>query len=114
MTRFPTFFAAVLMLLSSNASALEVVEKEGIYIYFPKHEAALAARLVEPLPGVLAFLSDKGLFAKPPLHVVLDDWRDIPTVNVEVRPYKEIRIPVRAPGVLEDEPGGQDSPDTSA
>ncbi len=102
MTRFPTFFAAVLMLLSSNASALKVVEKEGIYIYFPKHEAALAARLVEPLPAVLAFLSDKGLFAKPPLHVVLDDWRDIPEVNVEVRPHKEIRIPVRAPGVLED------------
>lgn len=102
MIRTPTFLAITLFLLSCNASALEVVEKEGLHLYFHKQETELAARLTEPLPGMLAFLSDKGLPVVPPLHVVLDDRRDVPEVKVRMTPHKEIRIPIRAPGVLED------------
>lgn len=100
--RIATFFAVTLFLLSCNASALEVVEKEGMYIYFHKQEAQLVARFTEPLPGMLAFLTDKGLPVQPPLHVVLDERRDVPEVKVHMTPHKEIRIPIRAPGVLED------------
>ena len=102
MIRAPIFFAVILFLLTCNVSALQVVEKEGFYIYFPKNEAELVARFTEPLPGMLAFLSDKGLPIEPPLHVVLDDWLDTPQVKAHVIPHKEIRIPLRAPGVLED------------
>jgi hypothetical protein len=102
MIRAPAFFAAALLLLSCNASALQMVEKEGLYIYFPKHEAELVARFTEPLPGMLAFLSDKGLSVEPPLHVILDERLDAPEVKDRVTPHKAIRIPIRAPGVLED------------
>ena len=51
---------------------------------------------------MLAFLADKGLPVQQPLHIVLDDLRDLPEVKVHVIPHKEIRIPLRAPGVLED------------
>jgi hypothetical protein len=102
MIRTSIFLAAVLFLLSRHAGALEMVESDGMYIYFPKQEAQLAARLSEPLPRMLAFLSDKGLPVEPPLHIVLDDLRDLPEVKVHMIPHKEVRIPLRAPGVLED------------
>lgn len=102
MTRAPVFLTAALFLLSANVAALQMVEKEGIYIYFPSQEAELVARFTAPLPGMLAFLSDRGLPVKPRLHVVLDDRRDAPEVKDRVIPHKEVRIPIRAPGVLED------------
>ena len=43
MIRAPTLFAVVSFLLGCNASALEVVEKEGFLVYFPKYEAELDA-----------------------------------------------------------------------
>lgn len=79
-----------------------MVEKEGFHLYFPKHEAGLVAEFSQPLPAMLTFLSDKGLPVRPPLHVILDDRLDAPEVKVRVIPHKEIRIPIRAPGVLED------------
>ncbi|NCF27972.1 MAG: hypothetical protein GWP69_11370 [Gammaproteobacteria bacterium] len=102
MIRTPTFFAPILLALSWSVPALEVVEEEGFYIYFPKQETQLAAGLFEQLPDMLAFLADKGLPVRQPLHIVLDDLRDLPEVKVHVIPHKEIRIPLRAPGVLED------------
>lgn len=102
MIRTPTFFAILLLLQSCNVLALEVIEKEGLYIYFEKEDAELATRFSEPLPRMLAFLSDKGLRVEAPLHLVLDKLRDVPDVKVSMTPHKEIRIPIRAPGVLED------------
>lgn len=102
MMRARTFLATALFLQSCNLSALEVTEKAGLHIYFHENEAGLAAGLAESLPGMLAFLSDKGLPVEPPLHVVLDDERDVPRVKVDMTPHKEVRIPIRAPGVLED------------
>lgn len=97
-----TSFAAVLIVQSCTVSALEVVEREGISFYFHDDDAELVARFTEPLPAMLAFLSGKGLSVEPPLHVVLDDLRDVPEVKVNMIPHKELRIPIRAPGVLED------------
>lgn len=54
------------------------------------------------MPRMLAFLTEKGLVVEAPTHVVLDDVLDFPEVEVHVIPHKEIRIPLRAPGVLED------------
>jgi hypothetical protein len=102
MIRAPTLFAAVSLLLSCNAPALEMVEREGFLVYFPTYEAELVARFTEPLPDMLAFLSEKGLSVEPPLHIILDDLRDIPEVKVRLTPHKEIRLPLRTPGVLED------------
>ena len=93
---------AVLFLLNFKASALEMIEKDGFYIYFDKQDVDLAAHLRDPLPSMLAFLSDKGLPVQPPLHIVLDDRRDVPEVKVKMTPHKEVRIPIRAPGVLEE------------
>ncbi len=102
MKRKPAFAAALLLLLSAKAPALEMVEKEGLYLYFPEGEAALVSRFSVRLPQMLAFLSARGLTVKPPLHIVLDDRLDAPEVKDRVIPHKEIRIPIRAPGVLED------------
>lgn len=102
MIRTATFSATVLFLLSCNVSALQMVEREGLYIYFPEQEAELVARFTESLPDMLAFLDDKGLPAQPPLHLILDDRLDAPRVRVQLIPHKKIRIPIRAPGVLED------------
>ncbi len=102
MIRIPVLVAAVLLPLSTNVVALQMVEKEGLYVYFPKHEAELVAGFTAQLPGMLAFLSDKGLTVQAPLHVILDDRLDAPEVKDRVIPHKEVRIPIRAPGVLED------------
>ena len=102
MIRVSIFFATLLSLQSCNVLALEVIEKEGLYIYFYKEDTDLVARFTEPLPRMLAFLSARGLPVKAPVHVVLDELRDIPEVKVNMTPHKEVRIPIRAPGVLED------------
>jgi hypothetical protein len=102
MIRTATFAATILFLLSCNVSALQMVEREGLHIYFPTQEAELVSKFVEPLPDMLAFLSEKGLGVTPPLHVILDDRLDAPETKVRLIPHKKIRIPIRAPGVLED------------
>ena len=102
MTSLRNLLAIVLWFSSVGASALETLEHEGIYIDFPSYELELAAGLNESLPGMLAFLSQWGLPVQSPVHILLDEWRDIPDVVVDVIPHKEIRIPIRAPGVLEE------------
>jgi hypothetical protein len=90
------------LLLSKNASALVFVEAEGSYLYFPKEEQTIASRLKEQLPDMLSFLSLQGLAIKPGFHIVLDEQLDFPEADAIVIPHREIRIPLRAPGVLED------------
>jgi len=92
----------LLCLASLAASALETLERDAIYIDFPDYSEELAARLNEPLPSMLEFLSNQGLPVRPPLHIVLDPWLDLPDVDTDVTPHKEVRIPMRAPGVLEE------------
>jgi hypothetical protein len=98
---FP-ILAAALMMNADPAFALQVIEHDQHYFYFPKDEANLAARLTRSVPAITGFLTRHGLAVKTPLHIILDDLRDEPLVNVSMYPRREIRIPLRAPGVLED------------
>ena len=92
----------VFLVLAKSAWALVYAEIEGSYLYFPKSEQEIGSRLAQQLPAMLSFLSNRGLSVKPKLHIVLDDQLDVPEAEVRVIPHREIRIPLRAPGVLED------------
>ena len=95
-------FLPVLWVPPAGAEPPVFVEDEGIFLYFPESEKALGATLKEQLPAIRSFLESRGLPVPTPLHIVLDDKRDEPDVRTHVIPHLEIRIPLRAPGVLED------------
>ncbi len=82
--------------------ALKVIEKDGFYIYYPENTSGLARRLADWCPAMAAFLEGQGLPVNKPIHVVLDAQKDIPGPTTELFPHREIRLPMRAPGVLED------------
>ncbi|MDH3573646.1 MAG: hypothetical protein OEM90_08585 [Desulfobacteraceae bacterium] len=88
--------------LTSWAFALVHIEKDGIFFYFPENEKEIASPLTEKLPEMIAFLALWKLPVKHPIHIILDDKLDAPEVEVHIIPHREIRIPIRAPGVLED------------
>jgi len=96
--------AAIIVALpwSHPAYALRIIEKEGFYIYYPADAGNLAQRLAEWCPAMALFLEGRGLPVNKPIHVVLDADRDIPEPIAELYPHREIRLPMRAPGVLED------------
>jgi hypothetical protein len=86
----------------SKSFAMVTIETDGVLLHFPEGEAAIADRLHHNLPDILSFLQKKGLPVKRPLHIVVDQDQDEPDVQVHVIPHLEIRIPLRAPGVLEE------------
>ena len=92
----------LLFFLTSNGFALVYVEKDDLFLYYPDNEGVIAERLLEKYPVMVDFLRRQGLSVAHPVHVVLDDDLDIPKVEVHMIPHREIRIPLRAPGVLED------------
>ena len=99
-----TVFLAVILVftLYTRAIALVYVEKDGIFLYFPESEKEIAARLTAKLPEMQSFLASWQLPVKPPLHIILDPKLDVPEVTVHIISHREIRVPIRAPGVLED------------
>jgi hypothetical protein len=97
-----TLCVALLFAPPSKGSSLVQVQIDGMYLYFSENQKDLAARLADELPAMLEHLSENGLTVAPPLHIVLDDGRDAPEVKTHIIPHREIRIPLRAPGVLED------------
>ena len=100
--RFLLISVIFFFVLAGNASALVYVQQDRLYLYFPDDEKELASRLWEKLPDMLAFLDGKGLPVKQPLHIIVDEKLDAPEIKAHIIPHKEIRIPLRAPGVLED------------
>ena len=82
--------------------SLQLVEKNGLHLYFPEKEDQIAAQLLENYQKIIDFLSSQNLTIRYPLHVVLDENLDLPEVRVHMIPHREIRIPLRAPGVMED------------
>jgi len=94
--------SVLLLLFCTQVFATVSVEKDGLFFYFPENEKAIAQRLTEKAPQMVDFLARKGLEIKTPLHIIVDGKMDAPTVDVYVIPHREIRIPIRAPGVLED------------
>ncbi len=87
---------------SEPSSPVRTITRDGVFLHYPHGEEAIAAALMQKMPGMLAFLHDKGLPVGSPLHIVLDERLDAPRARVAMIPHREIRIPVRAPGVLED------------
>jgi hypothetical protein len=71
-------------------------------LYYPKSEEQIAARLLDKYSDIKIFLQNHGLTLTYPLHVVIDDKLDEARVDVTMVPHREVRIPLRAPGVLED------------
>jgi len=100
--RFLALCLCLLLVPSSRAASLVQVKIEGMSLYFTEGQESLAARLAEELPAILEHLADNGLEVAPPVHIVVDDRWDAPEEKVHIIPHKEIRIPLRAPGVLED------------
>ena len=98
------FLACAIFSLSlwNPAFALKVIETDGFYIYYPKDSGGLSQRLARWCPAMASFLEEHGLPLNKPIHIVLDADMDIPEPIVELYPHREIRIPLRAPGVFED------------
>jgi len=99
---FLLFFLGMTWGERDNLFAMVTIENDGVLIYFPEDEASIAARLNQTLPDILEYLQQKGLPVQRPLHIVVDEHLDEPNVQVRIIPHLEIRIPLRAPGVLED------------
>lgn len=85
-----------------SANALQMIERDGIYFYYPEGQYTKAAGLLDACQPISAFLKQHGLPPKKPLHIILDADLDEPKALVSMIPHHEIRIPLRAPGVLED------------
>ena len=71
-------------------------------MYYPESAEQIATRMIEKFPSMREFLVNQGLTLHYPLHVILDNKLDRPAVEVSMIPHREIRIPIRPPGVLED------------
>lgn len=84
------------------AHGLEVIEQDRFYVYAAPAQRHIAVALLEACGPMAAFLETKGLTVQRPLHIILDDTLDRPQPRVHMIPHREIRIPIRAPGVLED------------
>jgi len=85
-----------------DAYAQKYINIEGIYIYFPDGEEAIALALSRDAPKIISFLSENAMPVTLPIHIILDKDLDEPEPKVHMIPHREVRIPLRAPGVLED------------
>ena len=85
-----------------STSSLVYTEIDGLFLYYPASENPIAIRLAEKFPSIKHFLEQHGLMLTFPLHVILDNKLDRPAAEVKMIPHREVRIPMRAPGVLED------------
>ncbi|MCP4746685.1 MAG: hypothetical protein GY874_11190 [Desulfobacteraceae bacterium] len=83
------------------ANAFQMVEKDPWFFYYPENENTILQNLIDACEPITSFLASKGLSVPTPMHIVLDDKLDLPRPQVQVYPHLQIRIPVRAPGVLE-------------
>jgi len=86
---------------ASMADSLQYIRRDGLLLYYPAAEGKIAERLAAGFPAMAAFLEQHGLVFRYPLHVVLDEDLDRPLAEVHMIPHREIRLPLRAPGVLE-------------
>jgi len=96
------FMGMLFMFLSgTDAYALESIEREGIIFIYEIGNEDIISRMAAQTPSMLSFLNDMGLGIDRRIHVVLDDSLDAPEVMVHMIPHSEIRIPLKAPGILE-------------
>jgi hypothetical protein len=93
---------AVLWCATPPAFAIKVIETDQFFVYFPEEAEPLAVRITEWCAPMARFLSEQGLPIRKPVHILLDEDIDQPTAIIQRYPHYEIRLPLRAPGALED------------
>jgi len=93
---------AIVLFSASPAFALKVIETDQIFVYFPEEAEQLAGRISEWCAPMTEFLSEQGLPIRTPIHILLDEDIDQPAAITQLYPHREIRLPLRAPGALED------------
>jgi hypothetical protein len=94
--------AALFIFSPPCAFALKVKETDDYYVYFPEEAGLLAARIASLCSPMAAFLEEQGLPINHPIHIILDQNLDQPKATTQLYPHREIRLPMRAPGVFED------------
>ncbi len=94
--------AAILVFSASPALALKVIETDHFFIYFPEGVQPLANRISRWCAPMAGFLKEQGLPTPKPIHILLDEDTDQPGAITQHYPHFEIRLPLRAPGALED------------
>ncbi len=62
----------------------------------------MAARIASWCTPMAAFLKEQQLPVTLPIHILLDQNLDQPEPITQIFPHREIRLPMRAPGVFED------------
>ncbi|MEJ2158766.1 MAG: hypothetical protein P8X96_25845 [Desulfobacteraceae bacterium] len=93
---------AILLCAPVPASALKVIESDQFYVYFPEGDEPLADRISQWCAPMARYLSEQGLPIRKPVHILLDEDFDQPGAITQLYPHREIRLPLRAPGALED------------
>ena len=94
--------ALALSACATAAGPLHERQTDGHYLYYPPAENEIACRLAGEIDGMLQFLDLHGLTVKAPVHIILDPELDAPEPEVHMIPHREIRLPMKAPGVFED------------
>ena len=87
---------------ATAAEPLSEREADGHFLYYPPGENEIARRLASEMAGMLRFLERYRLTVTAPVHIILDPKLDAPEPVVHVIPHREIRLPMKAPGVFED------------
>ncbi len=85
-----------------DAFCLSTITEAGLTFTFPQHEDAIVSRMIMQAPQIVSFLKTQGIPIHLPLHIFLDEHLDNPDVAVSIIPHREIQIPLRAPGALEE------------
>ncbi len=86
----------------ARSEDLKMTIHEPLIFYFPERYSDMAAKLIKASDPMMTFLKNNGLTVTSKLHIVIDDKLDHPQPRTYLLPHREIRIPLRAPGVLEE------------
>jgi hypothetical protein len=82
--------------------ALKTIQSNDFYIYFPENTGPLATRIAALCRPMADFLEERKIPITLPVHILLDSKLDRPEAITQLFPHREIRLPMRAPGVFED------------
>lgn len=99
-----TLWIALFLLypFSSVVYSQKMIAHHQHYFYFPDKQQEMAQQLLKAELSMSNFLATYGLETKGPIHIILDEKMDKPMVDTYLLPHREIRIPLRAPGVFEE------------
>lgn len=100
--RYVVLICCVILLFVQDASSLSTIDSDGVIFAFPQGQEKIVSRMASQVPSMMSFLTGKGLPVKTPVYVFLDEDLDLPDAVVHMIPHREIRIPLKAPGVLEE------------